>query len=504
MGADPPAWVEASTLVLWRLRPGHPKMSGILQRLYWSLPSSLRDFAAGVHGARLSRARYGPETDRLMAEALEREQWSEERWKTWREERLSTLLERAATQVPFYREHWSARRRAGDRSEPGRLENWPLLEKDELRRRPKAFLADGSRPERMFSLHTSGTSGKPLTLWRSRRTNLEWYALFEVRCRLWHGVDRACRWANLGGQLVAPIRSRRPPFWVWSRGLSQLYMSSYHLSPDLLPYYLEALARYRIQYLYGYSSSLHALAVSVLASGRSAAGRDLKLRVALTNAEPLFEGQRRAIEEAFGCPVRETYGMAEIAAAAGECEQGALHEWPEAGIIELLEEGREVPRGEAGEVVATCLLNPDMPLIRYRVGDRAVRAFSSSCACGRTLPRFERIEGRVDDVLFSADGRRIGRLDPVFKADLPIKEAQIIQETLQRVVLKYVPEPGFARRHQYLISQRLQERLGPIEVVFDEVSGVPRGANGKFRAVVCLLPPDQRPSGQEIPASSER
>ena len=480
-------------------------MNSLVQRLYWALPAPFRDFAAGVHGARLTRQRYGPETDRLMAEALDREHWTEERWKTWRQARLSALLERAAMRVPFYREQWGARRRAGDRSDPGVLQSWPLLEKDDLRRHPRAFLAEGCRPERMVSLHTSGTSGKPLTLWRSRETNLAWYALFEVRCRLWNGVDRACRWANLGGQLVTAVGTRRPPFWVWSRGLNQLYMSSYHLAPDLLPYYLEALHRYRIEYLYGYSSSLHALALGVLGSRDPDAGRALKLRVALTNAEPLFENQRQAIQQAFGCPVRETYGMAEIAAAAGECGHGGLHEWSEAGLVELLEDGEEVPRGQAGEVVATCLLNDDMPLIRYRVGDRAVREpAGAACGCGRTLPRFERIEGRVDDVLFTADGRRVGRLDPVFKADIPMKEAQIVQESLRRVVVRFVPDVGFARRHEYLIRQRLQERLGDIEVVFDEVSGIPRGANGKFRAVVCLLPPDHKPSSRPLPAPSQR
>ena len=480
-------------------------MSSLAQRLYWSMPAPLRDFAAGVHGVRLTRQRYGPETDRLMGDAVDREHWSEERWEAWRQARLSALLERAATRVPFYREQWASRRRAGDRSDPGALQSWPLLEKDDLRRHPKAFLADDCRAERMVSLHTSGTSGKPLTLWRSRDTNRAWYALFEVRSRLWHGVDRACRWANLGGQLVTAVEARRPPFWVWNRGLNQLYMSSYHLAPDLVPYYLEALRSYRIEYLYGYSSSLHALALGVLASRDPKAGRALELRVALTNAEPLFEGQRQAIQEAFGCAVRETYGMAEIAAAAGECDQGSLHEWPEAGLIELLEGGEEAARGETGEVVATCLLNADMPLIRYRVGDRAVRVTGESvCGCGRTLPRLARIEGRVDDVLFTADGRRIGRLDPVFKADLPMKEAQIVQESLQRVVLRYVPDAGFSRRHQYLISQRLQERLGPVEVVFEEVPRVPRGANGKFRAVVCLLPADQRPSIRPVAAPSQR
>ncbi len=40
--------------------------------------------------------------------------------------------------------------------------------------------------------------------------------------------------------MVAPVKSRRPPFWVWNQGLNQLYMSAFHLAPDLVPAYLGA------------------------------------------------------------------------------------------------------------------------------------------------------------------------------------------------------------------------------------------------------------------------
>src|SRR5439155_9001358 len=120
-------------------------------------------------------------------------------------------------------------------------------------------------------------------------------------------VSRNDRWAILGGQLIVPIERRTPPFWVWNAGLKQLYLSSYHLAPDLIAAYLDALVRFRVTYVLGYSSALHALARGALALGR----RDVALKVVVTNAEPLFDFERRAIAEAFGCPVRETYGMAE-------------------------------------------------------------------------------------------------------------------------------------------------------------------------------------------------
>jgi phenylacetate-CoA ligase len=309
--------------------------------------------------------------------------------------------------------------------------------------------------------------------------------LSETRWHHWYQVSRQDRWAMLGGQLVTSALHSRPPFWVWNRAMNQLYMSSYHLAPDLVPYYLEALKRFRIQYLWGYTSALHVLAQEVLRIGRN----DLKLKVAITNAEPIYAHQRKEIGEAFQCPVRETYGMSEMVAAASECQCGHLHVWPEAGRLEIWHEAAKGADGLCGDLLCTGLLNADMPLIRYRVGDRVTGPIEfSSCECGCRLPILGGIEGRTDDVLFTADGRRIGRLDPVFKSHLSVREAQIEQETLERIRVRYVPAPGFTSTDAKSIVARLQARLGPVQVVLEPVPQVPRTANGKFRAVICSLP----------------
>jgi phenylacetate-CoA ligase len=298
-------------------------------------------------------------------------------------------------------------------------------------------------------------------------------------------VSRHDRWAILGGQLVVPVSQRKPPFWVRNIALHQLYLSSYHLAPDLIPSYLDALAAFRPRYILGYSSALYELAHGALVAGR----QDLTLSAIVTNAEPLFGYQRRVIEEAFRCPVRETYGMAEAVAAASECEAGHLHLWPEVGSIEIVEQGDAVPDGSVGDLIATGLLNVDMPLVRYRVGDRAVRPRNHGvCACGRALPWLSTIEGRTDDTLYTRDGRRVGRLDPVFKTRLPVVEAQIVQETLDRIRVRYVPAENFTAAAGRRIVDELRARVGPVEVVLDPVSAIPRTTGGKFRAVVCQVP----------------
>lgn len=464
-------------------------MNRALLTWYHRLPPQAQEAAAGLRGLYLRSWRYGRDTDRLVDEAIARESWTDEQWRTWRDERTAFVLDRAATRVPYYRDMWAERRRRGDMASWTVLANWPVLEKNAVREAPRRFVADDCDPSRLFHEHTSGTTGTSLDLWWSRRTVREWYALFEARWRHWYGVSRHDRWAIIGGQLVVPIARRRPPFWVWNPALHQLYMSAYHLAPDLAHHFVRAMRDHRVRYLFGYSSALHALASS-LGDG---AGRDLGLAVVVTNAEPLLDHQRETIERAFGCPVRETYGMAEIVTAASECEHGRMHLWPEVGVVEVLDAAdAPVPTGTAGQLVCTGLVNQDMPLVRYRVGDRAAEnADTSACACGRRLPRLASIEGRNDDTLYTLDGRAVGRMDPVFKSRAPVLEAQIVQESLSRIRVRVVPAVDYTAAAGASIAERIRDRLGDVDVEIETVSSLPRSANGKLRAVVCALAPEE-------------
>ncbi|MGH7648352.1 MAG: hypothetical protein ACREND_09570, partial [Gemmatimonadaceae bacterium] len=169
-------------------------MNRALLTLYHRLPPPARAAAAGLRGYYLRRWRYGRDTDQLVDAAIARESWTDEQWRVWREERLASVLERAATRVPFYRDMWSARRGDGAGASWSVMDNWPILEKDAVRKAPDRFVADDCDRARMFLEHTSGTTGTSLDLWWSRRTVREWYALFEARWRRWYGVSRHDRW----------------------------------------------------------------------------------------------------------------------------------------------------------------------------------------------------------------------------------------------------------------------------------------------------------------------
>lgn len=453
------------------------------KQIYNKLPPSFQDLAATLHGYRLLRQRYTGDTFRLVEVLHGRETWTLEEWTRHQESEMRRLLLHAQALVPYYRETWVL---AGIRAEQihnlSDLRCLPLTAKAQVREKNHQFLNERLKRSSFLHEHTSGTTGSPLDLWWTRAVCRLWYAFHESRIRNWGNVRFGDSWAMIGGQLVVPVQRSQPPFWVWNDALHQLYMSSYHLKTDNIAAYLDAMKHRRVKYAYGYASSLFQLAQGALAIGRR-----LPLRVVFSNAEPLYPGYREVIQEAFQCPVRNTYSGAEIVCLASECEHGTFHISPDAGIVEILDEnGDPCPPGVVGEIVATGLVNFDMPLIRYRTGDLGL-VKQQPCRCGRQMPVLAALEGRKDDILYGRDGFPVGRLDPVFKTNLPLKLAQIVQTAEDEIVVRVVPDAGYGPGAENTISARIRDRMGNMRVSFEVVDDIPRGAGGKFSAVLNLV-----------------
>ena len=325
-----------------------------------------------------------------------------------------------------------------------------------------------------------------MTLWLSPVALRAWYALFEARWRRWYGLSRHDRWGILGRQLVTPYARSRPPFWVWNAGINQLYLSSFHISSQFTPAYIQAIRRHKLAYLLGWASSLYDIA-------RFAIEQQLEipsLKAVLSNAEPLYPYQRDTISHAFKCPVIDTYGQAENVCAASECEKGNLHLWSDVGITEILNDKSDEPAdtGQVGRLVATGFLNQAMPLIRYDFEDRAsYSAQQSVCSCKRTLPTLGSIDGRIEDIIITRDGRRLEGPGNVFQENWPIRGAQIIQETLDRIRVCIVPAPGFDKSIEKLLISGLQDRVGDMEIIINQVAEIPRTKSGKRKIIVSQL-----------------
>ncbi len=74
--------------------------------IFQRLPYPLKVIAASLKGSYLQRLRYGDDLEHQVLQALDRETWDADKWEAWRGERLSLVLDRAATKVPYYQKFW--------------------------------------------------------------------------------------------------------------------------------------------------------------------------------------------------------------------------------------------------------------------------------------------------------------------------------------------------------------------------------------------------------------
>jgi phenylacetate-CoA ligase len=147
--------------------------------------------------------------------------------------------------------------------------------------------------------------------------------------------------------------------------------------------------------------------------------------------------QRNAIEEAFGAPVWDRYGTAEFAVSMTECRERNLHVDMEYCIVEV-EVREETEEYVRGPLLVTGLANNVTPFLRYRIGDGGTK-LKSPCPCGRAGDVFLDVDGRSDDYVVTPDGRKIGRLDHIFKDQRGVIEAQIRQDETDSIDVLYVP-----------------------------------------------------------------
>jgi phenylacetate-CoA ligase len=461
-------------------------MNSLLQNIYWKAPHIVKNIMASLNSRMLERQRFGTDYEKKLREIAERDTWRAEQFMDYQQQELCRLVRHAAARVPYYRKQFNDQgidpasiRGSAD------LPLLPILEKPAVRVDPLSFVDETLDPSSLSIAHTSGTTGTPLDLYRNVELWSTQFAYWDARCRKIAGMQRRRnKSVTLGGHLVTEPKRTRPPFWVYNKRWNQLYMSSYHLAPEYMKYYIAELKKFNPEYIEGIASSVYALARFIVEEKIE----PMPLKACFTTCETLFDYQREAIAAAFCCRTYNQYGAGEEVVFAAECRQGAMHLSPDVGILEVVDQNNSpVPAGETGELICTSLINFVQPFIRYRIGDIGALG-TQPCTCGSPLPVLARIEGRIDDVLITRDGRRVGRLDPVFKGTRGVVEAQIIQDDYDKFRVRVVPSETYSDNDGKEICANLLERIGKGDIQIEIVPRIERSAGGKFKTVLQNMP----------------
>ena len=395
------------------------------------------------------------------------------------------MVERSRKFVPHYR-HLPAPSGAAESFEAIRetLAQIPVLDKETYRENSQDFIASDIAKQDILRGKTSGTTGTALPLYSTVSTVAEEYATV-WRLRSSSGVSIKDHHLTFNGQLIVPVRQHEPPYWRSNWFQHQLLFSIYHMTLRNQDAYVNAIHETETAYVDGYPSALYQAAQMMLESDRPVAKG--KLKAVFTSSESLLAYQRDAIEAAFGAPVLDRYGTAEFAVSMTACSEKNLHVDMEFCIVEVevVEETEEYVRGP---LLVTGLANDVTPFLRYRIGDGGTR-LKKPCPCGRAGDVFLDVDGRNDDFVVTPEGRRIGRLDHIFKGQRGLIEAQIRQSEPGSIDVLFVAGNRYGPESDQALVREIRLRLGEtIDIRLLPVEAIPREANGKFRAVKSTLP----------------
>lgn len=328
----------------------------------------------------------------------------------WRNERLAELIGHAERSSDHYRHLADLPAPAAASSGVSPLAALPVLDKadlvehfDRLVTAPGLRRADleprllggpvggRARSDRYRVAMTSGSSGSPAVLAFDER---EWVGLIAnaARARALAGRPHggSARSAKVGSpspwhlsvQVPATLQDPRKPSLALSAAvpISATTAALQEWSPSILSSYPSVLRQ--------------------LLGEQGAGTLDIHPTQVFSSGEHLSTHTRGLVRDVWGAEVFDQYVATEVGFIAAECAaHDGLHVMDDHVVVEVVDDhGEACPPGVEGQVLVTPLHSRTLPLIRYRLGDRATFA-EGACACRRPGPRLSSIAGADRDVL---------------------------------------------------------------------------------------------------------
>lgn len=407
---------------------------------------------------------------------------------------LQDLLDHCYENVPYYRSLFQEKDFVTDDGniKIDEFEQLPLLEKETIRSEFENLKSDDLSSRSWYQNTSGGSTGEPVTFVQDKNYN-DWNRAVTALFRRWTGYQPGEPWVMLWGSerdLFDERKAIRSQIGDWLR--NRTLLNSFQMDPEQMEEYLNKINNIKPTFILAYVESIADLAQFANRNNKSVHSP----QSIMTTAGTLYPDVRETIEKTFETDVYNRYGSREVGDIACECsEHEGLHISAPTHYVEVLNRnGNPVDPGEPGEVVVTSLTNYAMPLVRYRIGDIAVKT-STSCSCGRGWPQLSEIKGRVSDVFITKDGTRIHGefFTHLFYHEDWVEKFQIVQEDVDQIHIKIVTRGDCDLPANKIdeICESIQTVMGECSVRFDRTESINRTDSGKYRYTISKVQNDE-------------
>lgn len=367
-------------------------------KAFYNSPYIIKELFINLYGYDLMRKRFSGKYEYYFNFFTNSQWWESEKIKEFQIKKLKDILEIAYTKVPYYKKlFWDYGLSLRDFNSIKDLEKLPIITKETIKMNFNSFISKDLKNVNFTERTTSGSTGAKFHFFIPKELyfNIN-YALI-YRFYKWAGIDKLDKRVTIGARYF----TSKPPYWIFNKAENQLILSIHHLNKEIIDIYINKILEFKPIFIQGHPSGIYYLAKRILEREKH-----LSVKSIFTTGETLSEFQREIIENAFTTNIYEAYGSGETVISAFECEKHTgFHEASELGIIEF-KKNRD--NSNLYKVIGTSLWNTAMPFIRYEMGDLAEISHNKFCSCNRRLPlKIKKIIGRIDDIIFSPEGRLI-------------------------------------------------------------------------------------------------
>jgi len=462
-----------------------------IKTAYQTSPRFVQNGFGVVYGKMPVSVRYALYTDKAFKALygfLQRsERWSRQKHEQYQLFELRRLLHHAYDNVAYYRRVFRQNGiKPGDVKTLGDIKKVPYLTREAVQENLVDMIAANYPKSKLTLITTGGSTGLPLGLYYDK-----------CACDVKESAFMVTIWSRFGYRVadktvvMAERSSDGSSLWH-HKGLRQIYFSSYHMTDQNLPTYIEQMMKIKPDFVRGFPSVLSILARYMR---ENSVPPFPTVKAIFCGSENIYPPQRQLLSEAFNCRVSSWYGHTEQAVLGGDCEfSSCYHLFPQYGVPELLGRDGEPVTDEdgVGEIVATGFTNYAMPLIRYRTMDLGI-VTNQTCDCGRNYPLLKRVEGRTQDFVVGKDGRTISLTGLIsgqhFRVLAQIKDMQIVQKKEGEISILIVKGPEYSQKSEQIMLERIRRITDDqMHVTCEYVDEIPRTRIGKRLFLVQKLP----------------
>jgi phenylacetate-CoA ligase len=391
-------------------------------------------------------------------------------------EKLESLITHATTTIPYYKKLQIKKQE----DVYATIKKFPILYKQTVTENKEDLYIN--KTEKLIVERSSGSSGIQGEIFMSKKESTQYQA---AQTSLWE-------WSGykIGEPLLQTgITPKRGILKTVKDFLfNTQYINAYNINESIAVRQLKKAQKKKVKFFGGYASSLFVYANIAIKHQIN-----LPLQGVISWGDKLFDHYKTAINKAFSNPtITELYGTTEGFVISATNSEGFHQQLMQQTYLEIVDaNGNEVADGEMGYVLVTRLDAFTFPLIRYYLGDLAIKAkVNNQTNNEKPYPIIEKIVGRDTDIIQTPKGKFliVHFFTGIFEHTPQIQQFRVLQTALDYIEIEYIPNHNFTINCLHQLENLMHTKANEkFSIKWKQVSEIPPTASGKPQLIQNLL-----------------